>query len=33
MSLQALEELLRAKRPRTEIAKDLPESELTHSGA
>ncbi|MGA2212370.1 MAG: EAL domain-containing protein [Bryobacteraceae bacterium] len=33
MSLQALEELLRAKRPRTEIAEDLPESELTHSGA
>ncbi len=33
MSVEALEELLRAKHPLTEPAKDIPEIELTHSGA
>jgi diguanylate cyclase (GGDEF)-like protein len=33
MSVEALEELLRAKWPHTALAEDLPDSELTHSGA
>jgi diguanylate cyclase (GGDEF)-like protein len=32
MSIEALDELLRSKRPHSELANDLPESELTHTG-
>jgi diguanylate cyclase (GGDEF)-like protein len=33
MPVEAFEELLRTKRPRLELAEDLSESELTHTGA